>query len=90
MKLEWMNAPTRTSWGKGMREAVVALSKDATASIYVHEDDIPLVESAFAALFARSFAVTQNFTVSGPVDRRTVEQIAAAAAAGLARGRHNL
>ena len=32
--------PTVTSWGEGMREALVAVGNDETASIFLHEDAI--------------------------------------------------
>jgi hypothetical protein len=43
MKLEWQEAPDRTSWGAGMHVACIELSKDETADIYVHEDALHLV-----------------------------------------------
>lgn len=37
---EFSPAPIKTSWGDGMMVADIALSKDATVSMYVHKDDI--------------------------------------------------
>lgn len=47
-KREWMPAPVRTNWGDGMMELLIELSKDATASVFVHVDDIPLYEAHVA------------------------------------------
>lgn len=48
--LEWHNAPLRTQWGKGMKEALVELSKDETAYIYAHEGAISLVEKVIKVI----------------------------------------
>jgi hypothetical protein len=51
-KLEWTEAPTRTQWGDGMMQALVALDKDSTLSLYCHKDDTAKVPGAIARLLA--------------------------------------
>jgi hypothetical protein len=65
--LEWGAAPVKTQWGAGMRVAEVALSKDATASIYAHEDDLHLVRLALWPSLGPNVAVErQDRTLACP------------------------
>ena len=48
--LEWIGAPWKTEWGADMMEALIELSKDETARLYVSKSAIPLVEGALRAL----------------------------------------
>jgi hypothetical protein len=50
MKLDWENAPKRTQWGAGMKEALVELDKDHTLSLYAEDDALHLVPAALARL----------------------------------------
>lgn len=51
-ELDWVDAPMRTQWGFGMKEALIELSKDATARIFAHADDLQLVPGALQKLSA--------------------------------------
>jgi hypothetical protein len=48
MELNWKPAPHRTSWGNGMMEAFITLSKDETMSVFAHKDALDLVKKAIA------------------------------------------
>lgn len=50
MELEWIDAPQRTEWGDGMKEAVIGLHKNSTARLFCHADDLEKVETAIAWL----------------------------------------
>jgi 3-mercaptopyruvate sulfurtransferase SseA len=52
-KFEWTQAPTRTQWGDGMMQALVALDNDSTLSLYCHKDDAAKVAGALARLLDR-------------------------------------
>jgi len=46
MKLEWIQAPTKTQWGHDMMEAIVGIGKDHTLSLYCERsqtDKVPKV-----------------------------------------------
>lgn len=45
--LEWADAPNSTTWGAGMKEAIVPLGADATLLLYCHADDTAAAEDAF-------------------------------------------
>jgi hypothetical protein len=52
MNLDFQPAPYRTQWGVDMVVACIELSKDATADLYLHKEDIPLLHAALEKLLA--------------------------------------
>jgi len=48
--LEWYDAPSRTTWGDGMRESILSLDKDSIVRIFAHEDDLHKVAAVLKGI----------------------------------------
>lgn len=70
MKLDWQDAPKRTQWGAGMKEALVELDKDHTLSFYAEDDALHLVPAALARLVNASTPAQKHKLVDLPLGVR--------------------